>query len=264
MDVILEQPRDSGNSQTSAQYPVMNGIGTLSSIPAGECASPSLPIPMQHVDPASQQLQQIEARWYQWYRDKYDRHVEESFLRYQECDSVWYQRCESKNREILEKSVEIASLIVESSLQVYQLCLTGMQMELLHEKTERLKLEHKFNLCGALVVELIVHHAKLIKIIASNQVSGIQDGIDKLAGSSALVAALQDETAARQLTLDDVTAHVACIYNTVSKYASGNDLIITLYEDHYTREECAVLAAFLRVQNEWPGGFQCMKVKRRG
>ncbi|KAG0637892.1 hypothetical protein HOY80DRAFT_1049832 [Tuber brumale] len=186
-----------------------------------------------------------EARLYQWYQDLAERREEEC-----------------KNREIQEKSAEIASLIVESSLQVFQLYLTGMQVAVLHEKTERMKLEHKFNLCGAL--ELVVHHAKLIKKIGSNCVSGIQDGIDELAGTAALVAALQDEVAARQLTLDDVTARIGCIYNTVSKHANGNDLIITLYEDHYTREDCAVLAAFLRVQIGWPNGFQWAKVKRRG
>lgn len=93
--------------------------------------------------------------------------------------------------------------------------------------------------------------------------SGIQVSIDELAKTPEFIAALQKEVAAHQLALEAVTACIGCIYNTVSKHANDNDLVITLYEDHYTREECAVLATFLRVQSGWPYGFAWERVKGR-
>lgn len=106
-------------------------------------------------------------------------------------------------------------------------------------------------------------HARLIKKIRSEPVSGIQVGIDELAKTPAFVAALQKEVAAHQLAIEAVTACIGCIYNTVSKHSNGNDPVITLYEDHYTREECAVLATFLRVQSGWLSGFMWERVEKR-
>jgi len=103
----------------------------------------------------------------------------------------------------------------------------------------------------------------LIKKIRSEPRSGIQVAIDELAKTPAFVTALQKEVAAHQLALEAVTACIGCIYNTVSKHAKGNDLVITLYEDRYTREECAVLATFLKVQSGWPYGFKWERVRGR-
>jgi len=92
----------------------------------------------------------MEAKWFKRYQDVAERSQEQRFLRSQQCESQWYERCEKKNRKLEKKSAEIASLIVESSPQVFLLYLTGIQVQLLHEKSERLKLECKFNVCGAL------------------------------------------------------------------------------------------------------------------
>jgi len=92
---------------------------------------------------------------------------------------------------------------------------------------------------------------------------GIQAGIDELAKTPEFVEALQNEVAARKLTVENVTACIDSIYYSVSAHAKGNDLVIALYEDHYTREECAVLAAFLQVQSGWPHGFKWTQVARR-
>lgn len=148
-----ELPSASGGAQTSALNPVMNEIGTLLDVPAGEGASPSAslspPIPMQYVGPGSQEFQQMEAEWYQRYTDHAEKVEAKHYLRFQKCQSECLQRCEKKNRELQEKSAEIASLIVESSPQVFLLYLTGIQVTLLYEKTERMKLERRFNLRGA-------------------------------------------------------------------------------------------------------------------
>lgn len=144
-----ELPSASGGAQTSVLNPVMNEIGTLLDVPAGEGASASPPIPMQYVGPGSQEFQQMEAKWYQRYTDHAEKVEAKHYLRLQKCQSECLQRCEKKNRELQEKSGEIAGLIVESSPQVFLLYLTGIQVTLLYEKTERMKLEHRFNLRGA-------------------------------------------------------------------------------------------------------------------
>jgi len=92
----------------------------------------------------------MEAKWFKRCEDLAERSEEERFLQFQQCESQWYERYDKKNRQLAEKSAEIASLIVESSPQVFLLYLTGMQVGILNEKSERLKLERKWNICGAL------------------------------------------------------------------------------------------------------------------
>jgi len=91
----------------------------------------------------------MEAKWHRRYMDHAEKCEDKHYLRLQKCQSECLQRCEKKNREIQEKSAEIAGLIVESSPQVFLLYLTGIQVTLLWEKAERMKSEHKFNLRGA-------------------------------------------------------------------------------------------------------------------
>jgi len=153
-----EQPSASGSAQPLVLLnPATNEISTYSCVPASEGASPSPPIPMQHVGQASQELLQMEARWRQHYEDRAEKYEAKCFRRSQECESRWYERWESKNQEIQELSAEVASLIVEFSPQVFLLYLTGMQATVLYEKTARLELEHKFNLSGALGNNPISH-----------------------------------------------------------------------------------------------------------
>ena len=92
--------------------------------------------------------------------------------------------------------------------------------------------------------------------------SGVQGGLDELAKLPDFIAALQNETDARQLTLENITPHPGSIYNTTAKHANGNDLVIALYEDHYTQAECGLLAAFLQLQSGWPNHFIWEQVKR--
>ncbi|CUS15413.1 unnamed protein product [Tuber aestivum] len=251
---MSEQPQASDDVQATALNPILNPIGTHWDAPGGAGGSPSWPIPMPHVGPESQQLQEMDARWSLRFKHLTQWSEAESFLRCQECESRWFQRWDGKKREIQENAAEMAGLIAT----------------LLHEKAERMKLEHKFNLYGALgnshklhLLELIVCHARLTGKIGWNLLSGIQDGIDELAKTPALVAALRDETVAYQLAPQDVTQCIGCIHHTVSNHNNGNDHVITLYEDDYTREECAVLAAFLEVQRDWPDGFAWKRMKRR-
>ena len=93
--------------------------------------------------------------------------------------------------------------------------------------------------------------------------AGIQGRIDELAKTPEFVEALQNEVAARKLTLKNVTACIGSIYNSVAKHGEGNDFVIAFHEDHYTSEECAVLTTLLHVQSGWPGGLKWTKVTRR-
>lgn len=128
------------------------------------------------------------------------------------------------------------------------------------KKKEKLKLECKFNVRGAL--ELIACHATITKRIRSHYVLGIQDCIDELAKTPAFVEALKDEVAAYKLAPEDATACIANIYHTVSNL-KGNDPIITLYENHHTEAECAVLATLLKIQSGWSSSFRWARVGGR-
>ncbi|CUS15411.1 unnamed protein product [Tuber aestivum] len=241
---MCEQPSASDGTRATAQNPVLGRIPTLVGSPLSGVASPIPSTFRPNVGLVSPHLQQMEAVWYQRYTDQVDKFQAQRFLRFKEVESEWFQRYQSTAREASDQSVKIANLIVT----------------ILHEKAESMRLENKFNLRGAL--ELIVYHARLIKKIDRNSVHGIQHGIDELARTPALVAALQDQASACQLALPDVTKRIGWIYDTVSKHDNGNEYVPTLWEDDYTREECAVLVAFLEVQRGWTGGFMWRKVKR--
>jgi len=108
-----------------------------------------------------------------------------------------------------------------------------------------------------------VCHAKLIKKIKSDSISGVQGGLNELAKLPDFIAALQTEIDARQLILENITPRLSSIYNTTAKRSNGNDLVITLYEYRYTQAECALLATFLQLQSGWPNGFEWEQVKRK-
>ena len=109
----------------------------------------------------------------------------------------------------------------------------------------------------------MVYHAKLIKKIGADCPPEIQAGLNELAKTLAFTKVLRYEAASRGLKLEAVTPCIALVYDKVFKHAHGNDYIITLYEEGYTASELAVLAAFLRMQSEWPHGLQWRDEKEK-
>jgi len=102
----------------------------------------------------------------------------------------------------------------------------------------------------------MVHHAKLIKKIGTDCPPRIQAGLNELAKAPEFTKVLHDEVASRGLRLKAVTPCIALVYEKVFQRARGNDCIITLYKGDYTANEGSVLAAFLRMQSEWPYGLE--------
>ena len=98
-----------------------------------DSAVSSLPHPIKDVPSVQQLLQQQEAWWFQRYQDqamKYQNEYWFQLLEYQKkyhrCSIERYEQCEKKNQEIMEQSVEIASLIVESTPPIFPLFLTDI------------------------------------------------------------------------------------------------------------------------------------------
>ena len=117
------------------------------------------------------------------------------------------------------------------------------------------------------MAEHIVHHAILIKKIKADcPLDGrldIQAGLDELAKTPEFTKILHDEAASRGLVLEAVIQCIALAYKIAFYHAPVNDYIITLYNGDCTADEAAVLAAFLRLQSEWPYGLEWREVKRK-
>jgi len=109
-----------------------------------------------------------------------------------------------------------------------------------------------------------VYQAELMKKFTTDRESGVQDRLNELAKTPEFIHILQEEVAARGLQLEAVTECIPYIYYEVSKRAFRNDFIITIYQEDHTVEECAALAAFLRMQRGWPSGFQWMERRSQG
>ena len=103
-----------------------------------------------------------------------------------------------------------------------------------------------------------------MKKITTDRESGVQAGLDALAKTPEFIQILQEEVTARGFQLEAVTECIPSIYYEASKRALRNDFVIAIYEEEHTMEECAVLAAFLRMQREWPHGLQWREQERRG
>ena len=95
--------------------------------------APSLPYPIKDIPSPQQLLEQQEAKWCQRLEDyatkcRYKYHLQS--LEYQEKlfqrSIEWDEKYDKKNREILEKSVEIEHLIVESSPPISLVFLTDI------------------------------------------------------------------------------------------------------------------------------------------
>ena len=106
------------------------------------------------------------------------------------------------------------------------------------------------------MAEYMVYHAKLIKKIKTDCPSEIQAGLNKLAKTPEFTKILHDEVASRGLVLEAVIQCIALAYDKTFQHAHGNDYIITLYKGDYSANEVAVLATFLKLQNEWWHGLE--------
>jgi len=126
----LQSPHD---AQTSALHQTPHAVDAIPKLtPSG---ASSLPHPIKDVPSVlvQQLLQEQEARWSQRYQDQARKNQDDyclQLLEYQKklfrCSDKWYERCEKKNQEITEQSVEIVHLIVESLLPIFLLILTDI------------------------------------------------------------------------------------------------------------------------------------------
>ncbi|PUU82595.1 hypothetical protein B9Z19DRAFT_370696 [Tuber borchii] len=93
----------------------------------------SLPYPIKDRPSPQQLLEQQEAKWHQIFQDYANESMDKYCLRslesqaelYRRSDE-WYERCEKKNQRIIEQSVEIVHLIVESSPPIFLVYLTDI------------------------------------------------------------------------------------------------------------------------------------------
>ncbi|KAG0633321.1 hypothetical protein HOY80DRAFT_992206 [Tuber brumale] len=115
----------------------------------------------------------------------------------------------------------------------------------LSERTEKMVLEEKYNVFGAL--ERIVFRAIIEKGFYPH--TRIQRGLDRLAESPEFIAIRDEEVQARGLVLEEVTARIPDLYNEVSRYTYGNDSIITVRASRYTANTRAALVIFLKLQS---------------
>ena len=109
-----------------------------------------------------------------------------------------------------------------------------------------------------------MYQANLMKKITTDHESEIQAGLDALAKTQEFIQVLQEEVTASGLQLEAVTDCIPNIYHEASKRALSNDFVITIYKDEHTMEECAVLAAFLKMQHGWPHPLKWREQARRG
>lgn len=124
----LESPY---NAQTSALNQTPHAIDAIPDLAARDASS--LPYPMQDCSLPQQLLQEQEAKWDQSFQDQAREHQQALYLKsleYKEvlsqCSDEGLERYEKKNQEILEQSVEIASLIVESTPPIFLILLTDI------------------------------------------------------------------------------------------------------------------------------------------
>jgi len=98
----------------------------------------------------------------------------------------------------------------------------------------------------------MVYEAKLIKKISTDCPPGVQAGLNALAKTEAFTNILHKEVATRNLVFEDVSPCIGSLYSKTLKHANGNDfLTIILRNQDYTANECAALATFLKVKDEW-------------
>ena len=81
--------------------------------------------------------------------------------------------------------------------------------------------------------------------------SGCQAILSELAESEAFRDIVKDESENRSLDESKILSSVGAVYHESSKHGHGNTGLITLYHQHHSSFEVALLAAFLRLQEGW-------------
>ncbi|KAG0136137.1 hypothetical protein HOY82DRAFT_536368 [Tuber indicum] len=212
----------------------------------------NLACPFQHFPLQQHRLQEQELRWLECVQKLH-----------QESEVKWLKRLDEKNKVVDAKCADIENLKVGSLLTIFAPFLTAVQVMVLNDMTERIKLRGAFNICGAL--ERMVSQAIVIKKIDhvySAYWYRIIPGLDKIAKTTEFITVLENEVAARGLSLKDVTTCISDTYSeVVTTYDEGNDNIVTLIAERYTPNQVAVLASFLRLQYMWPGGLDWIEEK---
>ncbi|PUU72153.1 hypothetical protein B9Z19DRAFT_1069985 [Tuber borchii] len=201
-------------------------------------------------------------------------HIEELYVaglqRYQEKEDMWNERRKveisalSKQLEGPKQSQKQYTMLLKqlggqsrhfeeqkeqyraklSEETAYNRYLLGVALE---EKTERMKLEENYSLCGAL--ERMVCLAEWQKKIPPT--GETQQGLDKLAQMAEFTMILDKEVQARQLDVKDVIAAASHLYQDVSRSPHQKGVIIVMASE-YPDNTRAALVIFLKLQSNWP------------
>jgi len=107
-----------------------------------------------------------------------------------------------------------------------------------------------------------VYQARLLGKIHCFPKEGIQSRINKLAKTVEFQNVFNAEVARRRLCPHDVTSCLEVVYHHLSKYAHGNDRIITLHAEDHLDNEHAAHAIILKVQEDWPDGLSWKETKK--
>lgn len=120
------------DTETSALNQTPHTIDAIPNLTARGASS--LPYPIKDLPPSVKQLlQEGEAKWHQRFEDQARKYQDNLRFLSLECQKKLnqysdegFERCEKKNQELMEQSVEIASLIVESTPPIFLLFLTDI------------------------------------------------------------------------------------------------------------------------------------------
>ncbi|CUS15414.1 unnamed protein product [Tuber aestivum] len=235
LDATLGHHSSPQDSHTPVLYPTPHAIPTSLELRAeGSTNRSPQALPLVHF------LQNVDPEW----RDLQENREEELetmlYGRVQELEEKWFRRYSDRVKESEEKSMQIFDL-----------------QGLVRDANARyLKLSGYLNLRGALGAERIVEHAKELKKLPGKCPSGTQAALDILATTQAFKKILEMEIKGRKLVGRDVKRCIPLVYHECSKHAHGNTGMITVDHGDRTRSECAVLVAFLKLQDGWTGGLK--------
>jgi len=107
-----------------------------------------------------------------------------------------------------------------------------------------------------------VYQTRLLGKIHCFPKEGIQSRTNKLAKTVEFQNVFNAEVAHRGLCPHDVTSCLEVVYHQLSKYAHGNDRIMTLRTEDHLDNERAALAIILKVQENWPDGLSWKETKK--
>ncbi|CUS08520.1 unnamed protein product [Tuber aestivum] len=167
---------------------------------------------------------------------RYKRDLAEKDAKIDEKEERLYQRYK---RDLAEK---------EESNQIQSLEFMKLGNRMINEYTEKLKLEGRFNIRGAIGLNSAV-------TTIGQEYKGMQDGLVKLAERPEFKSALQAEADKWKLVPDQIKACVPHLYHKLSLHAHGNDAMITIREKDFHFHERAALVALMSMEGKWPNGL---------